>query len=139
MIATMLFIIGTLCCLLPAIIWRYAFPRSYKLVHFSVHEKTSQDVLAPSMKLAIAATLLLWVAASINIVVMGEERPEDGITPTQVFVLGWFLTGYISMGLVFLQMHRQKFSFQASALIILLYSFAVFVMAGNLVLFFRAI
>ena len=136
--SVMLFVIGTACCLLPAIIWRYAFPRSYKLVHFSLDDKTQKYTLALAMKLAIVSTILLWVAASINIVVIGEQTPEDGMTPTVVLVLGWFLSGYVSMSLVFLQVHRQEFSFQATAQIIFLYAFAIFVMAGNLTLFFGA-
>ena len=39
------------------------------------------QMLASSMKLVIAATMLLWVAASINIVVMGEDSPEDPSHP----------------------------------------------------------
>ena len=131
--AVMLFLIGTACCFLPAVIWRIAFPRSYELVHFAAHKDIQ---LALSMKLAVASALLLWVAASINIIVLGDNTPEDGMTPTAVLVLGWFLTGYVSTGLVFLQLHRRRFSLQATALIVFLYAFAIFVMAGNLTLFF---
>jgi len=40
------------------------------------------------------------------------------------------------MSLVYLQTHRGQFSIQATATIVFIYSFALFVIAGNLMLFF---
>ena len=139
LMSIVLLVVGTLCCLLPPILWRMLSLRTYDLVHFSIQENRSQTELAPVMKLAIVAVILLWIAASINIILIGDHASEEGMTPHVVLVLGWFLTGYISMSLVFLQKHRRQFSIQATATIVLIYSFAIFVIAGNLMLFFGAV